>query len=60
VAVETYFQNERWPVLAAGAVVGATMLSFVLMVTATLPAPGYAVDPTTVSRSATHPGRCGC
>ena len=24
VAVETYFQNERWPLLAAGAVVGAT------------------------------------
>ena len=47
VAVETYFQNERWPVLAAGAVVGATVLSFVLMVTAQLPPPGYAVDPTT-------------
>ena len=27
VAVETYFQNERWPLLAAGAVVGATVLS---------------------------------
>jgi len=47
VAVETYFQNERWPVLAAGAVVGATVLSFVLMVTAQLPPPGYAVDPQT-------------
>jgi hypothetical protein len=47
VAVETYFQNERWPVLAAGAVVGATVLSFVLMVSATLPPPGFAVDPTT-------------
>jgi hypothetical protein len=47
VAVETYFQNERWPVLAAGAVVGATLLSIVLMVTAQLPPPGYAVDPTT-------------
>ena len=33
--------------LAAGAVVGATLLSLVLMVTATLPPPGYAVDPTT-------------
>ena len=31
VAVETYFQNERWPMLAAGAVVGATVLSLVLM-----------------------------
>ena len=42
IAVETYFQNERWPTLAAGAVVGATVLSLVLMVTTTLPAPGYA------------------
>ena len=57
VAVETYFQNERWPVLAAGAVVGATVLSFVLMVTATLPPPGYAVDPTTgVPVGRHHPG----
>src|SRR4029078_1510073 len=47
VAVETYFQNERWPVLAAGAVVGATVLSFVLTVPATLPPPAFAVDPTT-------------
>src|SRR6058998_3524353 len=30
VAVETYFQNERWPLLAASAVVGATLLSTVL------------------------------
>ncbi|HEX5466161.1 MAG TPA: hypothetical protein VFW92_05735 [Candidatus Limnocylindrales bacterium] len=47
VAVETYFQNERWPVLAGVAVVGATILSFILMVTASLPAPGWKVDPTT-------------
>ena len=47
IAAETYFQNERWPVLAAGAVVGATVLSAVLMVTTTLPAPGYALDPVT-------------
>jgi len=47
VAVETYFQNERWPILAAGAVVGATILSAILMVTAVLPPPGYAVDPST-------------
>jgi hypothetical protein len=44
VAVETYFQNERWPALAAGAVVGATILSSVLMAISTIPAPGYAVD----------------
>jgi hypothetical protein len=47
VAVETYFQNERWPVLAAGAVIGATGLSLLLMLTVTLPPPGYALDPAT-------------
>jgi hypothetical protein len=47
VAVETYFQNERWPSLAAGAVVGATILSVVLMATTTIAPPGYAVDPVT-------------
>ena len=47
VAIETYFQNERWPLLATGAVVGATVLSAVLMLTVSLPAPGYAVDPAT-------------
>ena len=47
VAVETYFQNERWPILAAGAVIGATVLSAVLMLTVTLAPPGYALDPRT-------------
>jgi hypothetical protein len=47
VAVETYFQNDRWPLLAAAAVVGATALSVLLMAVTTLPAPGYAVDPAT-------------
>ena len=47
VAVETYFQNERWPSLAAGAVVGATVLSAVLMATTTIAAPGYALDEAT-------------
>ena len=47
VAVETYFQNERWPLLAAAAVVGATGLSLVLMAITAIPAPGYAVDSTT-------------
>jgi hypothetical protein len=47
VAVETYFQNDRWPVLAAGAVIGATVLSAILMLTVTLDAPGYALDPAT-------------
>lgn len=47
VGVETYFQNERWPQIAAIAVVGATVLSVLLMVSIQLPAPGYAVDPGT-------------
>ncbi|TFG68678.1 MAG: hypothetical protein E4H24_02950 [Thermomicrobiales bacterium] len=47
VAVETYFANDRWPLLAATAVVGATGLSLVLMATTTLAAPGYATDPAT-------------
>jgi hypothetical protein len=53
VAVETYFGNDRWPTLAAGAVVGATLLSLVLMATTTLAVPGYAVDPATGAPVAT-------
>jgi hypothetical protein len=47
VAVETYFANERWPLLAAGAVVGATVLSAMMMLTVTLEPPGYALHPET-------------
>lgn len=47
VAVETYFQNERWPRIAAIGVVGATLLSIALMIGTELPAPGYAIDPAT-------------
>lgn len=47
VAIETYFANDRWPTLAAGAVVGATLLSLALMATTVVPAPGYALDPAT-------------
>ncbi len=47
VAVETYFQNERWPRIAAIGVVGATIASIVLSAMATLPAPGYLLDETT-------------
>jgi hypothetical protein len=47
VAIETYFQNDRWPVLAAGAVVGASVLATGLMLTVDIPAPGYAIDPAT-------------
>jgi hypothetical protein len=44
IAIETYFQNDRWPLLAAGTVVGATILSLVLMATVSLAAPGYTLD----------------
>ncbi len=47
IGVETYFANERWPYLAAVAVVGATLLSIVLMLTSSLAPPGYALDPAT-------------
>jgi hypothetical protein len=48
IGVETYFQNDTWPRFAAGAIVGVTILSIVLMVlTPPLPAPGYALSPTT-------------
>ena len=47
IGIETYFQNDRWPWFAAVAVVGASALSIVLMLTTTLPPPGYALDPRT-------------
>jgi hypothetical protein len=48
IGVETYFQNDTWPRFAAGAIVSVTLLSVVLMVlTPPLPAPGYALSPTT-------------
>ena len=48
IGVETYFQNDAWPRFAAGAIVGVTALSIVLMLlTPALPSPGYALSPTT-------------
>ncbi|MBX3031272.1 MAG: hypothetical protein KF809_14080 [Chloroflexi bacterium] len=47
VAVATWLGDDRWPRLAAIAVVGASLLSIVLMVGTTLPAPGYSIDPAT-------------
>ena len=47
IAVETYFQDERWPLFAAIGVVGASILALALTVTATLAAPGFQVDPVT-------------
>ena len=51
VAVETYFANDRWPILAAAAVVGATLLSLVLMATTTLPRPATRSTPRPAPRS---------
>lgn len=47
VSVETYFQNWRWPWMALAAVGGASVLAVVFTLTATLPEPGYAIDPAT-------------
>ncbi|HKG20211.1 MAG TPA: hypothetical protein VKB00_10780, partial [Candidatus Limnocylindrales bacterium] len=48
IGVETYFQNDRWPRFAAGAIVAVTIASLVMMIaTPPLPAPGYALSPTT-------------
>ena len=61
IGVETYFANERWPRLAALAVVGATVLSIALMLATTLPAPGYALDPATgVPTGELLPGTSAC
>ncbi len=46
VAVETYFQNERWPVFLGIGVAGASLLALVLTITSPLAAP-YALDPLT-------------
>ena len=55
--METYFASGRWARIAAVAVVGASLLALVLTVTATLPPPGYAVDPATgVPTAAIMPG----
>jgi len=48
IGVETYFGNERWPRFAAGAIVAVTVLATVMTVAMPpLPAPGYALSPTT-------------
>ena len=63
IGVETYFGNDAWPRFAAGAIVGVTILSIVLMLaTPALPAPGYALTaPRPASRSATRcPATCAC
>jgi len=46
IAVETYFQNERWPVFMAVGVIAASLLALFLTITATLSQP-YLIDPVT-------------
>lgn len=48
IGVATYFASDAWPRIAAVAIVGVTILAVVLTIaTPALPAPGYAVSPTT-------------
>ncbi len=48
IGAETYFGNDAWPRFAAGAIVGVTVVSVILMVaTPPLAAPGYAVSAAT-------------
>jgi hypothetical protein len=46
VAVETYFQNERWPLFVAIGIGAASLLALALTITVPLAAP-YALDPAT-------------
>jgi hypothetical protein len=46
IAVETYFQNERWPAFMAIGVIVASVLALFLTITASLAQP-YQLDPTT-------------
>ena len=46
IAVETYFQNERWPAFMAIGVIAASVLALFLTITASLAQP-YQLDPTT-------------
>jgi len=56
VAVETYFQNDRWPRIAAIGIVTATLLSVGLAATTTLAAPGYALAETGQPTAELFPG----
>jgi hypothetical protein len=47
VGVETYFQNERWPVFLGIGVVAASLLATVLTITVPLAAPAFKLDPAT-------------
>ena len=51
IAVETYFQNERWPLFMAIGVGVASILALFLTITVPLPAP-FSIDPATGQPSA--------
>jgi len=55
VASETYFQNARWPWIAAIGVVGATLIGLVALPLISLPAPGYSVSDTGAPTAAIIP-----
>jgi hypothetical protein len=43
----SYRRSENWVTLSAAAIVGGSVVSLVMMVTVSLPPPGYTVDPAT-------------
>jgi hypothetical protein len=47
ISILTFRGSDRWPRLAAVAIVGGTILSAVMVATVTLAPPGYVVDPKT-------------
>lgn len=47
IAIETYFQNERWPQIAAIGIVIASVVAAFFAFTTPLNAPGFALDPRT-------------
>jgi hypothetical protein len=47
IAVETWRGRDRWANLAGAAIVAGSAVSLVMVATATIPPPGYAIDPVT-------------
>jgi len=59
IGVETYFQNERWPAIAAVGVTATTAVMFVLAATLPLQVSGDAGPRTLAATSTLMPGRPG-
>ncbi len=47
ICIDTYRRGSTWPLLAAAALVGGTLVSAVMMAVVSLPSPGWVVDPVT-------------